>query len=156
MSNLFREKSMERISSPEQLNAYIRVATPSVWMVLSAVIVLLVGVCVWGMFGHLDTTLTVAAVCDGEMVTAYVREADAAKVAAQAQVLVGQAQGRVTSVAQEPVRVDESFGEYMRHVGALQLGEWVYAVTLDVVCAQGVFPAKVVIESVSPLSFVLN
>ena len=156
MSNLFREKSMERISSPEQLNAYIRVATPSVWMVLSAVIVLLVGVCVWGMFGHLDTTLTVAAVCDGEMVTAYVREADAAKVAAQAQVLVGQAQGRVTSVAQEPVRVDESFGEYMRHVGALQLGEWVYAVTLDVACAQGVFPAKVVIESVSPLSFVLN
>ena len=79
MSNLFREKSMERISSPEQLNAYIRVSTPSVWMVLSAVIVLLVGVCVWGMFGHLDTTLTVAAVCDGETATAYVREADAAQ-----------------------------------------------------------------------------
>ena len=86
MSNLFREKSMERISSPEQLNAYIRVSTPAVWMVLSAVIVLLVGVCVWGMLGHLDTTMTLAAVCEGETVTAYVREADAAKVAAQAQV----------------------------------------------------------------------
>ena len=29
MSNLFRKKSMDRISSPEQLNDYIRVSTPS-------------------------------------------------------------------------------------------------------------------------------
>ena len=34
MSNLFRKKSLERISSPEQLNEYVRVSTPSVWLVL--------------------------------------------------------------------------------------------------------------------------
>lgn len=31
-NNLFRTKSIEHISSPEQLNDYIRVSTPSVWM----------------------------------------------------------------------------------------------------------------------------
>ena len=50
MSKLFREKSLERIASPEQLNAYIRVSTPSVWLLLAAVVILLAGVCVWGVW----------------------------------------------------------------------------------------------------------
>ena len=63
MSNLFREKSLQRISSPEQLNTYVRVSTPSVWLLLSAIVVLLIGICVWGVFGHMDTVLSVAAIC---------------------------------------------------------------------------------------------
>ena len=49
---IFRQKSMQKITSPEQMNDYIRVSNPSVWMILAAVIVLLAGVCVWGVFGH--------------------------------------------------------------------------------------------------------
>ena len=156
MSNLFRKKSLERISSPEQLNAYIRVSTPSVWLLLGAVIVLLAGVCVWGVFGHMDTTLPVAAVAENGTVTAYVKEADASRVSAEAAVSVAGAQGKVVSMAAEPRRVDEAFTEYMCHVGGLQRGEWVYAVTLDVACEDGVHAAQIVIDSVSPMSFVLN
>ena len=47
---IFRKKSLDRISSPEQLNDYIRVANPGIWMILAAVIILLAGVCVWGIF----------------------------------------------------------------------------------------------------------
>lgn len=43
---IFRKKSVERVSSPEQLSDYIRVSNPSVWMTLAAIIVLLAGVCV--------------------------------------------------------------------------------------------------------------
>ena len=39
-STIFREKSLKKIASPEQMNDYIRVSSPSVWMVLTAVIVL--------------------------------------------------------------------------------------------------------------------
>lgn len=42
---------MDRVSSPEQLNDYIRVTTPSVWIVLIALILLLVGFLVWSIFG---------------------------------------------------------------------------------------------------------
>lgn len=31
---IFRKKSLDRISSPEQLNDYIRVANPGIWMIL--------------------------------------------------------------------------------------------------------------------------
>jgi hypothetical protein len=42
--NLFRKKSIERISSPEQLNDYLRVTSPSTWIILIAVIVLRTGI----------------------------------------------------------------------------------------------------------------
>ena len=41
--SLFRQKSIDRVSSPEQLNDYIRVTTPSVWLALIAIILLLTG-----------------------------------------------------------------------------------------------------------------
>ena len=53
-SELFRKKSIERVSTPEQLNDYIRVTTPSVWAVLAAMTVLLIGMLVWGVFGSVD------------------------------------------------------------------------------------------------------
>ena len=42
-ANLFREKSLETIESPESLNDYLRVTSPGVWIILAAVIALLVG-----------------------------------------------------------------------------------------------------------------
>ena len=56
MSNLFRKKSIDRVSSPEQLNDYIRVTKPSVWLVLIAVILLLIGMLIWGIFGSVTVT----------------------------------------------------------------------------------------------------
>jgi len=156
MSNLFRKKSLERISSPEQLNSYIRVSTPSVWMLLAAIVILLAGVCVWGVFGHMDTTLSVVAISQEGFVTAYIREEDAARATAGMQLSIGDAQGQVLRISAEPQRVDDTFSEYVRHVGGLQEGEWVYAVTLDIPCPDGVYPAQIVIDSVSPMSFVLN
>lgn len=63
---LFREKSLEKIQSPESLNDYIRVSNPGVWLIVAAAIVLLVGACIWGIFGHVETTVsTQAIVTDG-------------------------------------------------------------------------------------------
>ena len=37
---IFREKSLKRITSPEELGDYLRVTSPTVWMVLAAGILL--------------------------------------------------------------------------------------------------------------------
>ena len=156
MSNLFRKKSLERISSPEQLNDYIRVSTPSVWMLLTAIVVLLTGVCVWGIFGHMDTVVTAVAVRAGDTVTAYVRSDDMEGIEAGKAVSIGSTGGTVAHVSPQPIAVDDTFTDYMRHVGALETGQWVYAVTLDIECAEGVHEVSIVTSSVSPMSFVLN
>ena len=54
MSDLFREKSLERISSPEKLDDYIKVTTPSVWLVLAATVTVLIGIIVWSVFGSVN------------------------------------------------------------------------------------------------------
>lgn len=50
-----------------------RVANPGVWTLLAAVIALLIGVCVWGVFGRLDTFADTAVVSDGERSFCVVR-----------------------------------------------------------------------------------
>lgn len=50
-NSIFRKKSMEKVSSPEQLNDYLRVSTPAVWIILAAILILLVGFIVWAVFG---------------------------------------------------------------------------------------------------------
>ena len=59
---LFRAKNIERIESPESMNDYLQVTSPGVWLVLSTVIVFLIGVCIWGVFGHIDSTAKAAVV----------------------------------------------------------------------------------------------
>ncbi len=65
-SGIFREKSIERVSSPEELNDYIRVTSPSVWLVLAAIIVLLAGMLVWSVLGTVD-----AHAADGSVETVH-------------------------------------------------------------------------------------
>ena len=43
---IYRESSLEKISSPDQLDQYLKVTTPAVWILLVAVILLL-GVAFW-------------------------------------------------------------------------------------------------------------
>jgi hypothetical protein len=52
--------------------------------------------------------------------------------------------------------VDESFTDYAIHASGLTVGEWVYAVSIDGEHSDGVYKADIVIESISPISFILN
>ncbi len=155
-AQVFRQKSLDRVSSPEQLNEYIRVSNPGVWMILVAIVLLLIGVCAWGVLGHLDTTVSAAAVSTEGQTILYVKEGSIGDVAEGMTVRIGELEYTVTTIAAEPVAVDESFSDYARHVGGLQTGEWVYAVTVSAALPDGVYNAQIVIESVAPMSFILN
>ena len=156
--NLFREKNVERIASPEQLNDYIHVSNPSVWIALAAFAVLLVGICIWGIFGTLDTTLSVVAVKDDEGVVCYVREADREKIKVGMMVEIDDEEFTVTGIEKTPIPVDEAISDYAKHVGDLTDGEWIYYVYVD--CPTefegNVFPAKIIIEPINPFYFVTN
>lgn len=153
---LFRKKSIERVSSPEQLDTYIRVANPGVWMVLIAIAILLIGACVWGVVGHLDTTVPAVAVSENGAVTIYVKEANAPSVQEGMPVHMGNMDWTVTDITATPVVVDSNFSDYALHIGNFQKGEWVYAFKTNAQLPKGVYSAEIVVESVSPMSFVMN
>ena len=153
---IFRKKSIDRMSSPEQLNDYIKVTNPGVWMALAAIVILLIGVCVWGVFGKLETKLPVAAVSQDGQTVLYVKEDDLSAVKENMSVYIGDETYKVTSVSAQPVAVTEEISEYARHTGELSVGEWVYVVQIDGSLANGTYKAHIVIDSVSPLYFVFN
>lgn len=154
--NFFRKSSMERISSPEQLNNYIKVATPSVWMVLATVIVLLAGVCIWGVFGHLDTKIKATAVAENGEVTCYVSAQDAKDVEPGMTVAVGDDTGVVLAVDEKLTEVGENFDSYALYLGELKVGDWVCAITVDAPVSDGVYESQITVDSVTPMSFILN
>lgn len=50
---IFREKNLERISSPDKIDDYIKTTTPGIWIVLIAVLLILAGAIVWSVFGRI-------------------------------------------------------------------------------------------------------
>lgn len=153
---IFRGKSVQRLSSPEQLNDYVRVSSPSVWLCLGAIVILLIGVCVWGVFGRLDTTLHTAAIAQGGVLTCLIREEDAGRVKAGMTVSAGGESAALSGLSGAPQAVPADTDPYALHVGGLMAGEWVYTAAAPTELPDGVYDGVITIESVSPMSFVLN
>lgn len=156
--SIFRKVSLDRVSNPEQLNDYIRVTNPGVWMILCVVILMLTGVCVWGVFGRMDTTIDVGAVTENNQTLCYVKETDVQAVEAGMHVWIGEEQYQISEISLQPIQVDDTFAEYLLHVGGLAEGEWVYTAVLDDTYGENgmIIQAEIVIESIAPMSFVLN
>ena len=58
-SKIFRKSALERISSPEQLNEYMKVAGTGVWCILAALAVTFAAFFVWGIFGSIPETVDI-------------------------------------------------------------------------------------------------
>ena len=64
---IFNRKATEKLRSPDDLDKYVRVTNPSVWIMLAACVALLVGLLSWGVFGTVATSVTTTGVSvDGE------------------------------------------------------------------------------------------
>ena len=55
--NLFREVSLERLSSPEQLDERIKVTSPRAWLALIAIGCILLSAIAWGFLGSIPTKI---------------------------------------------------------------------------------------------------
>lgn len=155
-SNIFRKKSMDRVSSPEQLNDYIRVSNPTVWMILVAIIIFLIGVCAWGYFGRLETKVdTVAVVADGGY-TAYVKEKDIDKLQPGQEARIDGFSFEVENIGKVPVLAGKGLDEYLRHLGDIEADEWLYIVSGKADIDDGTYEVSIITESIAPMSFVLN
>ncbi|MGI6711863.1 MAG: hypothetical protein ACOX4L_03890 [Bacillota bacterium] len=56
-NSIFRKSSLERISSPEQLNEYVKIINPGIWTVLFGLFALLFAVIIWAFAGSIPETV---------------------------------------------------------------------------------------------------
>ena len=139
---VFRKKSVERISSPEQLQDYMRVTTPGTWMVLTAVILLLAGLIVSSALVNVESTIPGQATVmeDGTLLQIELPLSQKSLVSP----------GMVVRVSDREAKVDMVF----QAEDALQVlaelpedGEKL---------APGTYDARIVTETVTPISFLFK
>ena len=119
---LYNKKALDQIRSPEQMNGYLKVTTPQVWIILAAVIFLLAGLLAWASVGELETTVRASAVIENGTARITLRE-----------------------TAYIPLTSDMEKEERGRQVA--------YA---PIALEAGTYDVKVVLETVSPLSFLIR
>ena len=134
---LFRKKSLDKIASPESLTDYIRVTNPGVWLVLTAIVLLLIGACIWAIFGRIDTSVPgIMQVSGGEAAIELYAE-DAEKVRIGDSVKADGIEGIVSAMG-------DPDGD-----GRIEL---IVATEAE----DGMYHVKIVTESVSAWSFIAN
>lgn len=161
-SSIFREKSLKRISSPEQLNDYIKVSQPSVWIALAAVAAFVAAVLIWSVAGTVPTRVEAVAVEDGGGLTCYLSTEDAADVAPGMTVELSTGEhGAVTAVDDLPLSVEEVSqsltSDYARD--SVVTSDWSIPVQIDVDGALEpghLYQVYITTGSVSPISFLLS
>ena len=156
---LFRKSSLERIASPEQLTEYIRVTNPSVWTVLIALAVLLCAALVWSVFGAVTDTLSLNALVRGGEAVCYVQEDTAKKLAPGMEAELGGISGTVREVSALPISAEALHAKLPDDYtfSRLTAGAWNHEVKISVLgLPDGLFEAKIILESIRPIAFLWN
>ena len=155
-NSIFREKSLERVESPEKLNDYLRVTSPGVWLVLGAVIALLVGVCIWGVLGRIRSTAPAAVVSGDGLSVCYVPSAALKGVISNKTVTVNGKDLELVPSVLEPQVVSTEMDVYVMLAGQLSVGDIVYPIELAEPLEDGVYAGAVLTETMSPMSLFFN
>lgn len=135
---IFRKKSLERVKSPENLDDYIQVSNPGVWLLLVSVIVLLIGACIWGALGNINSTVSTTVCIEDGKAFCYVSEGDISEIKTGLTVEFSEQQASILSVGEK--------------------GEMGYICSLsdNPGLADGFYQGSIVVKSYKPLSFILN
>lgn len=153
-SGLFRDKSLEKISSPEQINDYIKTSNPSIWVMLFAIIILLAGGFIWAVFGELEITGDAVTICENGRAVCYISEGEAEGISGIIHINGGDYVLEGMSALPKPV--EGMISPYGLHIAGFNDDEWVYTAEIDAGLPDGVYKTKVVIDNISPISLLMN
>lgn len=159
-SSIFNQQARERLQSPDDLDRYVRVTSPSVWVVLGAILALLFGLLAWGIFGSVSASVGATATrLDGQTICLLSAE-NAAKVDQGDEAIVGGQLTKVASISKTPLSADEASALINNDflTNTLMSGDWAYLVTFDDVNVEEGVPltANITTERIAPISLVLG
>ncbi|MCF0120102.1 MAG: hypothetical protein HUJ65_00570 [Oscillospiraceae bacterium] len=159
--SIFREKSLKKITSPEELHDYIRISNPAIWVILAGIIVLLIAIFIWSVTGRLETKYSVSGIVQEDAIVCYC--ADTSDLEVGQETVIGSVGGKVSFISEEPTargEIAEKYGADSYAMYCLDPGEWSFVVEIEadtVSFKQGeVVTVSVITDSVSPISFVLG
>ena len=146
---VFRKEALARISSPEQMEDYMQVASPRLWMILSAIIALLIGFVIFASTATMENVLTVQA----EVATDTLEDGTKYSLIVFD---IPQGMDDVLKIGM-PLRIGDKEGQiavFYRTTEDNKAGGVLN--DLSVLLLEGSYDVEVVTEKTTPISFLLN
>ncbi|MEE3450584.1 MAG: hypothetical protein VZR27_07790 [Acutalibacteraceae bacterium] len=151
---ILTKNSQEKVTSPEQLNDYIKVSNVGLWLILAVVIIMMSSVLVWGFVGNLNTTVKAVGIAENGKIVCYIPSTENA--APGNEVTVNGVSGTVESVSYPPLTenaVSEKYDEYTAY--QLNLSDWNYEIIINAEnCPDGIVNVNIITGTVKPISFI--
>lgn len=156
MGNVFRSKSIKRISSPEELGQYVEISGRFSWGILIAVFIFIAGVLVWAFTGRVETSVDFGAVVSDGVLTGYIPEDEIGELETGAAVYIDGEKYTVSEISPHPERLPEDTQDYVMHIGRLIPDSFVYIFKANCSIPDGIYSATVVTESIRPVELILK
>ena len=162
-SSIFNKKATEKLRSPDDLDKYVRVTNPSVWVALVACVFLLAGLLAWGAFGTISTSINCPAVNINGETMCFLKPNDASKVHVDDDAIVEGSRMKVSDITAIPKSKDEIRNilgsDYL--ASSLVNDDWAYVVRFETVedsnLEQGIpLEAYITTERIPPLSLIIK
>lgn len=160
-NSIFNKQALSRLRSPDDLDRYIRVTSPSVWVALFAVLALMAGLLAWGIFGAVSTSVEATGTSVNGKTLCLLNADQAARVKIGDRAYVGGQRTTVASESKSPISPKEAYqllgDDYL--VETLMDDSWAYVVTFDDIKLEeeGVpVTVSITTERVAPIKLVLG
>ncbi|WP_029321547.1 hypothetical protein [Butyrivibrio sp. AE3004] len=134
--NIFRKKSIDRISSPEALNDYLHVTTPAIWVILMVVVVMLAVFFIWASIDDIDTIIKGEAYATDGRVTMIISDVSKDAIKPGQNLCIGDEKSVIDYVDKD------SYGRV--------------SVGCDMKIPNGVYEGEILVESIKPIHFLLS
>jgi len=132
-SNLFRKESIDRLKSPEQLNQYIRVARPGIWLLLAASVLILAGMIIWAVFGTVETVVRVGVQVENGNAVCYVSEHTSMRLEPGMPVVIQEQAGTIAEIRADVIEVNrENLNLFLIEASELDSDSFCRIVEIDI------------------------
>ena len=158
MSEKTNTREKKENLQPGDLNQYIHLTSVSIWLVLGAFLVFVIGIVVWGFLGRLTVSIDAVAVIHENNVTIYIPEDQVSRIKQDSELVIDNITVTIGDIHDDPVieHAADVLDEYQLSLAGLTEQQRVLVVTRTLTVPDGSYKASIILERIKPFSFLFG
>ena len=143
---------------PGDLNQYIHLTTGSIWLVLGAFLVFVIGMVVWGFFGRLTVSVQAVAVSQESSIMLYIPEDQVSRIKQDSELVINDSTAAIGEIRENAYteKASDALDEYQRSLADLTEDQKVLVINRTMAVPDGSYSASIILERIKPFSFLFG
>lgn len=155
-------KENQNITSVNEFNDYIKICKPKIWIILIALIILMLSLTVWGIFGKIETKIDKQAISVNGTVYCFLDQNEIANISNNTSVKIENKSYKITNIYDKAFSSNQIESFLKEHnidskLSNLNSNNVYYLLTINVEnVPDEIINISIIKESISPISFLVN